>query len=128
MPGHVPDASIPLFGLIVGLTYPLSFGGFTSLIPVVVPDDLLSPANALEAASFNTALIAGPALAGMIVAVSGPAEAVLVEIVLTVAALVLILRIPGLDRPPRRDFTSLGQVVGPGCCTSCARRRCWAPR
>ena len=80
----------------------------------MVPDDLLAPANALEATSFNTALIAGPALAGTIVAVFGPAEAVSVEIVLTLAALVLILRIPGLDRPPRRDFGSLGQVVRAG--------------
>jgi MFS family permease len=114
LPGTLPDASIPAFGLVVGLTYPLSFGGFTSLIPLVVPDDLLAPANALEATSFNTAMIAGPALAGTIVAAFGPAEAVVVEIVLTIAALGLILRIPGLDRPPRRDFASLGQVVRAG--------------
>jgi predicted MFS family arabinose efflux permease len=114
LPGTLPDAAIPLFGLVVGLTYPLSFGGFTSLIPVVVPDDLLAPANALEATSFNTALIAGPALAGTIVAAFGPAEAVIVEILLTLAALILILRIPDLDRPPRRDFGSLGHVVKAG--------------
>ena len=112
--GNIPDAAVPALGLVIGLTYPLSFGGFTSLIPLVVPDDLLAPANALEATSFNTALIAGPALAGTIVAVFGPAEAVLVEIVLTVAALALILRIPGLDRPPRRDFESLGAIVKAG--------------
>jgi predicted MFS family arabinose efflux permease len=114
LPGNLPDAAIPAFGLIVGLTYPLSFGGFTSLIPLVVPEDLLAPANALEATSFNTALIAGPALAGTIVAVFGPAEAVLVEIVLTVAALALILRIPGLDRPPRHDYGSLAEIVRAG--------------
>jgi MFS family permease len=114
LPGNLPDAAIPAFGLIVGLTYPLSFGGFTSLIPLVVPEDLLAPANALEATSFNTALITGPALAGTIVAVFGPAEAVLVEIVLTVAALALIVRIPGLDRPPKRDFASLGEIVRAG--------------
>ena len=114
LPGSVPDAAIPLFGLVVGLTYPLSFGGFTSLIPVVVPEDLLAPANALEATSFNTALIAGPALAGTIVAAFGPAEAVTVEIVLTLAALVLILRIPDLDRPPKRDYGALSQVVKAG--------------
>ena len=114
LPGTLPDAWIPALGLVVGLTYPLSFGGFTSLIPVVVPEDLLAPANALEATSFNTAMIAGPALAGTIVAAFGPAEAVTVEIVLTVAALALILRIPGLDRPPRRDFGTLGQVVRAG--------------
>ena len=114
LPGTLPDAAVPALGLVVGLTYPLSFGGFTSLIPAVVPDDLLAPANALEATSFNTAMIAGPALAGTIVAAFGPAEAVTVEIVLTLAALALILRIPGLDRPPRRDFSSLGQVVRAG--------------
>ena len=114
LPGTLPDAAIPALGLIVGLTYPLSFGGFTSLIPAVVPEDLLAPANALEATSFNTAMIAGPALAGTIVAAFGPAEAVMVEIVLTVAALGLILRIPGLDRPPRRNFASLAQVVRAG--------------
>ena len=112
--GNVPDAVVPALGLVIGFTYPLSFGGFTSLIPVVVPEDLLSPANALEATSFNTALIAGPALAGTIVAIFGPAEAIIVEIVLTVAALALILRIPGLDRPPRRDFASLGAIVRAG--------------
>ena len=114
LPGTLPDAAVPALGLVVGLTYPLSFGGFTSLIPMVVPDDLLAPANALEATSFNTAMIAGPALAGTIVAAFGPAEAVTVEIVLTLAALALILRIPGLDRPPRRDISSLGQVVRAG--------------
>jgi MFS family permease len=114
LPGTLPDGAVPALGLVVGLTYPLSFGGFTSLIPVVVPEDLLAPANALEATSFNTALIAGPALAGTIVAVFGPAEAVAVEIALTLAALVLILRIPALDRPPRRDFGSLGHVVKAG--------------
>jgi MFS family permease len=114
LPGTLPDAAVPALGLVVGLTYPLSFGGFTSLIPVVVPDDLLAPANALEATSFNTAMIAGPALAGTIAAAFGAAEAVTVEIVLTLAALALILRIPGLDRPPRPDFGSLGQVVRAG--------------
>jgi MFS family permease len=114
LPGTLADAAVPALGLVVGLTYPLSFGGFTSLIPVVVPDDLLAPANALEATSFNTAMIAGPALAGMIVAAFGPAEAVMVEIVLTLAALALILRIPDLDRAPKRDFRSLGEVVRNG--------------
>ena len=36
------------------------------------------------------------------------------EIVLTVAALGLIVRIPGLDRPPRRDYDSLSAIVRAG--------------
>ena len=61
-----------MVALVAGITWPLSFGGFTSLIPVIVPDKLLAQANALEATSFNLAIIAGPALAGTISAISGP--------------------------------------------------------
>ena len=48
MVGHAPNWTIPLVVLAAGFTYPLSFGGFTSLIPAIVPDELLPPANALE--------------------------------------------------------------------------------
>jgi predicted MFS family arabinose efflux permease len=98
--GHAPDWVIPLTVLMAGLTYPLSFGGFTSFIPVLVPEDLLPPANALETTSFNSALVVGPALAGTLSAAFGPATSLLVEAGLALVALVLILRIPGLDRGP----------------------------
>jgi MFS family permease len=55
--GHTPNWVVPLIVLAAGLTYPLSFGGFTSLIPQIVPAELLTPANALEASSFNAALV-----------------------------------------------------------------------
>jgi predicted MFS family arabinose efflux permease len=100
--GNAPDWVVPLVVLAAGLTYPLSFGGFTSLIPAIVPDELLTPANALETSSFNAALIVGPALAGTLAAAFGPESALLVEAGLALLALLLILRIPGLDRSPRR--------------------------
>jgi len=100
--------------LMAGLTYPLSFGGFTSFIPVLVPDDLLPPANALETTSFNSALVVGPALAGGLSGAFGPETSLLVEAELALVALVLILRIPGLDRGPDRrggDRTLLGVAI-----------------
>jgi MFS family permease len=100
--GNGPDWVIPLIVVVAGVTYPLSFGGFTSLIPAFVPDDLLPPANALETTSFNGALVIGPALAGTLSAAAGPEAALLTEAGLALAALVLILRIPGLDRGPDR--------------------------
>jgi MFS family permease len=109
--GNAPDWVVPLIVLAAGLTYPLSFGGFTSLIPTIVPDELLTPANALETTSFNTALVVGPALAGTLAAAFGPASALLVEAGLALLALVLIVRIPGLDRGAGRadpDRTLLG--------------------
>jgi predicted MFS family arabinose efflux permease len=102
---------VPVVVLCAGLTYPLSFGGFTSLIPTIVPDELLAPANALETTSFNAALVVGPALAGTLAGALGPETPLLVEAGLALGALVLILRIPGLDRRPEGahgDRTLLG--------------------
>jgi predicted MFS family arabinose efflux permease len=100
--GHAPGWVIPLVVLSAGITYPLSFGGFTSMIPALVPGELLPPANAVETTSFNAALVIGPALAGTLSAVAGPATPLLVEAGLALAALALIVRIPGLDSPPER--------------------------
>ena len=134
--GEVPDIFLPLIALVAGLTYPLSFGGFTSLIPVLVPDRLLTPANAMEATSFNFALIVGPALAGTLSAAFGAEASLIVEIVLTLLALALILVVPGLDRGgrPAEDTSSVFDVARQGLrliwrCRSCAAsppRACWA--
>ena len=111
--GHAPAWLIPLVAVPAGITYPLSFGGFTSMIPTLVPGELLPPANAVETTSFNAALVIGPALAGTLSAVAGPATPLLVEAALALAALALIIRIPGLDSPWERadDRTLLGIAV-----------------
>jgi len=70
--GHAPTWLIPLVVVPAGITYPLSFGGFTSMIPTLVPGELLPPANAVETTSFNAALVIGPALAGTLSALAGP--------------------------------------------------------
>src|SRR5918992_2216099 len=96
--GHGPNWLLPAIGLLMGLTWPLSFGGFTSLIPVIVPERLLVRANALEATSFNVALIAGPAISGAISGLWDPAGALYVEAALTLAGLALVLAVPNMDR------------------------------
>src|SRR5918995_6387482 len=113
--GHAPTWAIVLVVLPAGLTYPLSFGGFTSMIPSLVPGELLPPANALETTSFNAALVVGPALAGTLSAVVGPEAPLLVEAGLALAALALIVRIPGLDSPPERaDERTLWSIAVDG--------------
>src|SRR3954452_15863786 len=101
--GHVPDALVLAIVFLAGLTWPLSFGGFTSLIPAIVPDELLSRANAIEASSFNVALIAGPLLAGAIAGLASPEAAVLTEAALTGASLFPVVGFDQLDSGPVRD-------------------------
>jgi len=113
--GHAPAWVIPLAVIPAGITYPLSFGGFTSMIPSLVPGELLPPANAVETTSFNAALVVGPALAGTLSAVAGPEAPLLVEAALALAALALIVRIPGLDsRPERTDGGTLLSIAADG--------------
>jgi predicted MFS family arabinose efflux permease len=112
--GNAPNWIVPLVALGAGITWPLSFGGFTSLIPVIVPDRLLPRANALEATSFNFAVIAGPALAGTISALAGPATSLLVEAALTVGAIGLIAFIPSVDIGEAASNRSLGEIVRAG--------------
>lgn len=112
--GNAPDFVVPLCALVAGVTYPLSFGGFTSLIPAIVPERLLEPANALEVTSFNAALVTGPALAGTIAAVAAPAASLVVQALLTLAALPLILRLPEPGRDEPDDRRSLVEIAASG--------------
>jgi MFS family permease len=112
--GRVPDLVVVAVALLPGLTWPLSFGGFTSLIPTIVPDALLPRANALEATSLNLSLIAGPLLAGGISAAFSPEAAVLTEVALTIAVLPLLMGFDVLDSGPKRVAGSLMEVVRDG--------------
>jgi MFS family permease len=114
MIGRAPDPLVVAIAFCAGLLWPLSFGGFTSLIPAIVPDELLPPANAMEATSINVALIAGPVLAGSIAALFGPQTAVLTEAFLTAATLLLLVGFHQLDRGPVREGGSLFGVARDG--------------
>jgi MFS family permease len=112
--GRAPDALLVAIAFLAGLTWPLSFGGFTSLIPAIVPEALLPRANAIEATSLNVALIAGPLLAGAIAAIAGPEATVLTEAALTLATLFLLVGFDALDSTPVRAAGSLMEVVRDG--------------
>jgi predicted MFS family arabinose efflux permease len=100
--GRAPGWALLPLAALAGLTGPLATGGYTSMIPLLVPERLLARANALEASSFNTAAIAGPAVAGVVAATAGPAGAVLAEAVLAALALPAITRLPRVA-PPAGD-------------------------
>ena len=112
--GSVPNLAAIAVALLAGLTWPLSFGGFTSLIPAIVSDDLLPRANALEATSLNLGLIAGPLLAGVLAAAASPEAAVITEAGLTFAVLLLLIGFEALDSGPTRAADSLLEVARDG--------------
>jgi len=111
--GSVPDALLPLAALPAGLTFPLSTGGFSSLIPSYAAGDLRVSANALEAASYNTAIVAGPAVAGILATTVDPLAAVLTQLGLKLVALALVLTLT-VGRLPARPDTPVRTIVGEG--------------
>jgi MFS family permease len=112
--GRVPGWVLVLLATAAGLSGPLSTGGYTSMIPLLVPERLLARANALEASSFNIAAIAGPAVAGAVAATAGAAWAVLAEAVLAGLALPAIARLPRLAAPAGDHPTPLATAIRQG--------------
>ena len=112
--GRAPGWVLLLLAALAGLTGPMATGGYTSMIPLLVPERLLASANALEATSFNTAAIAGPAVAGAVAAGFGPATAVLLEAALAGLALLAIARLPPVTVPADDRAASLAGTIRQG--------------
>jgi MFS family permease len=92
--GRTPAWVVPAMALVGGIGAPMLTGGITSMIPLLVPPALLPRANALEAASFNSAAVLGPALVATAAARFGPATAVALEAGIAVLSLAAIARMP----------------------------------
>ena len=112
--GRSPGWVLPPLAALAGLTGPLATGGYTSMIPLLVPEPLLARANALEASSFNTAAIAGPAVAGALAAITGPPSAVLAEAALAALAVAAIARLPRVAVPAGDRPDPLGATIRQG--------------
>ena len=112
--GRAPGWALLPLAALAGLTGPLATGGYTSMIPLLVPERLLAAANALEATSFNTAAIAGPAVAGVVAATAGPGRAVLAEAALAALALPAIARLPRVAPPAGDDPAPLAATIRQG--------------
>jgi MFS family permease len=110
--GHTPGAVLIALGLFAGLTAPVITGGFSSLVPLVVPPGGLRRANALDAASYNVAGLVGPALVAVIAGAAGASLALSAVAGIATLGLVLVLAAP-------MPATALGgrpeaQNAGPG--------------
>jgi MFS family permease len=97
--GHAPGLVLIGLGLCAGMTAPVLTGGFSSLVPLVVPPASLPRANALDSASYNVAGLAGPAIVAAVAGVAGAAAALTAVAATAAAGLVLVLAAP-MPAPP----------------------------
>jgi predicted MFS family arabinose efflux permease len=92
--GHVPGAVLIGIGLCAGLTAPVLAGGFSSLVPLVVPPASLLRANSADAASYNVAGLGGPALVAALAAILGDGIALGTVAAMAAAGIMLVLAVP----------------------------------
>ena len=93
-----------LLAALVGVGEALFSPALDALTPQIAPKDALVSANALTGAATAATRIAGPALAGILVAVSGPAPVIAVDAASYGASVVALamLRLPGSRPRPGR--------------------------
>lgn len=98
--GHAPVWVTPLLAAVAGITLPMVSGGFSSMLPALVPAGRLPRANSLDAASFGLATICAPGTAATVAAVAS-VEAAAVTIVGVAALSVLAIgRLPVVPPTP----------------------------
>src|SRR4051794_2902630 len=91
--GHVPAPAVLGCAALAGITQPLVTGGFSSLVPALVPPARVPRACALESVTYDVAEVAGPALAGGLAALS-PGGALVGQAAIALAGLPLLARLP----------------------------------
>ncbi|MFC7616109.1 MFS transporter [Actinokineospora soli] len=96
--------------VLTGFAVPLTSGGYSSLVPHLVPASGLARANALDAAVFNVAAIAGPGLAGVLAAALSPDAAVLAISGLALVGAALTALLPAVPPVPRERSGLLSTV------------------
>jgi MFS family permease len=101
--GRLPMPLVMVIALAAGLFNPAVAGGWTSQLPRIVTGAELSRGSALDAMTYSTASLAGPALAALIAAGFGARPAVIVA-----AALV------GLAVPPACSLRRYPPAARPG--------------
>ncbi|GHE50298.1 hypothetical protein GCM10018785_19970 [Streptomyces longispororuber] len=93
--GRVPLPLVVATAVLGGLLGPALAGGWTSQLPRVVASEALPRANALDALTYNAAGLAGPALAGLVALLAGPAAGVVASLALILLALPAAWALPG---------------------------------
>lgn len=95
--GHAPDWTLPIAGVLYGITRPFTLGGFFSALSGIAGPDLLEQAGRIESVSLNLSFVIGPALAGAVAGAAGARTAIVVQIIGAALATGLIAANPVFD-------------------------------
>lgn len=101
---------IPL-QIAVGVLNALWYPAYTGLVPDVVPDEHLQPANGYISIGTNIALILGTSLGGVIVALIGSGWTILFDAFTFLIAGLLVWSIRTSSTPTRSDEGTWGELV-----------------
>ncbi len=108
------SATVPLLaiiGAISGCLNALWWPAMSSLVPEVVEDDHLQPANAFVSVASNAGLIAGNAIGGVLVALIGSGWAIAVDSVSFIIAGLLVFSIRDVSTPHSSGESTLGDLA-----------------
>lgn len=110
--GHVPVIVVVGCAAVIGLLTPALAGGWTSQLHAVARPGALVRAHALDAATYNVASLAGPALAAAVTAAWGAAWAVVIAVFFLLAAAPLAWSLPrNQQRHPPLPGAVRGSVI-----------------
>ncbi len=124
-------ATIPLLlGLsaVNGVAAAVAFPAIAAIVPQTVPSGILQQANAINRLAFNTAMIAGASVGGVLVATAGPGWGLAVDAgtFFLAGLLFALVRLPKTDRPPVLDRPGIFAEMRLGWTAFISRTWLWA--
>jgi MFS family permease len=101
--GHVSGWLLAALALVAGGTSPVLTGGYSSLVPLVVPPAALGRANALDSASYGLAGIVGPAVVSALAGAFGVTAGFAALVAAAALGVPLLLAAPMPTAEPRAE-------------------------
>lgn len=112
--GLLHEAGLLALTFAGGISVAMRSPVFSALIPSVVRPDQLPSAIVLSSMTVNMSRIAGPMLAGAVLAASGPTTLFAINALSSVLALAMILSSPMPPQPPRANGEGLAKSIRVG--------------
>jgi MFS family permease len=98
-PLGMPTPILVALVIAVGVAEGMFLPAYNAVVPRVLPEERLQQGNALNATSFYVSMVLGPALAGILLAASGPRLGLWIDVATFVASLatLVLIREPAMD-------------------------------